>query len=203
MVKNTLFWILMGIVVVIGGYLLLHISDIKTKETSLWTTYENTAYHYSIKYPQIWNVRQTLEEDRETVERSRMIELSSNSPSVGNGYVGITAWDPSKFDGLDQASVEFHKSLLVNLQSFAETARQKEIKDKSHILPDKKVGELQEVVFASKKAFSYTVTGSFDKYGGDGAKYIFVENKGIKFMIFYSLSARPPKEIASTFEFTN
>lgn len=149
--KNTSYWVLAGIVVVIGGYLLLYISNTRTKETSAWTTYENTAYHYKIKYPPTWDVGQALEEDREIVERSRMIEIFSNSPSVGNGYVGITTWDPSEFDGLDQASIEFHKSLLVDLQSFAETARQKEINDKSHVLPDKKVGELQEAVFASKK----------------------------------------------------
>lgn len=169
---------------------------------SEWKTYENTAYHYSVKYPQSWHVGQVLEEDRKTVEESRMVEIFSSSPG-GKGYIGITTWNPSEFTGTDQASAEFRQSITVDLRSFAEAARQKEMGDKGHILPDKKVGELQEVVFANQKAFSYVVTGSYNKYGGDSADYLFLENKDIKFMIYYSLNNSLPQEIADTFEFTN
>jgi len=171
---------------------------------SEWKTYENTAYHYSVKYPKTWLVSQVLEEDRKTVEKSRMVELSSDLlPVVTGGYVGITTWDPAEFSGSDQASVEFRQSMSVDLKSFAEATHQKEISERNDILPNKKVGELMEVVFAGQKAFSYIVTGSYDKYGGNSANYVFLENKGVKFMIYYSLNASLSQEIADTFELAN
>lgn len=208
--RNILIPVIIVVIVVAGVYFVVWktVANQPSSTTpvsvsqSEWKMYENTAYHYSVKYPQTWYAGQVLEEDRKTVEKSRMVELSS-ARQGGKGYVGITTWNPSEFNGTDQTSVEFRQSMSIDLKSFAEAARQKKISEKNDILPDKKVGELQDVVFADQKAFSYIVTGSYDKYGSDNANYLFLENKGIKFMIYHSLDAGLPKEIANTFEFTN
>lgn len=208
-------FVIVGIVtaaVVMGAYFLAWKTEkgqssstipISTSQSD-WKTYENTAYHYNIKYPKTWYVGQVLEEDRKTVEQSRMVELASSFPSEKrNGYVGITTWDPAEFNGSDQAGIEFRQSISVDLKSFAEAIRQRKISETNDILPNKKVSELREVVFAGQKAFSYIVTGSYDKYGGNSAGYLFLGNKGIKFMVYYSLDVSLPQEIANTFKFTD
>lgn len=167
-----------------------------------WKVYENTAYHYSIKYPQTWFVGQVQEEERGAVENSVEVEITPNL-SGEKGYVRIVARNPFQITATDQASVKYRQSISVDLKSFAEAARQKEIADKGHVLPSKRVGELQELVFANQKAFSYVVTGSYDKYGGDRAQYMFLENKGVKFMVYYSLGTSLSLEVAKTFKFTN
>lgn len=170
-------------------------SDIASQTS--WDTYANTAYRYSIKYPQTWHVGQVYEEDRAPVEKSQSIIIERYG---GNGYVGITAWDPSMLDNAsDAGSVAFRKTLTVPLQSFSEAARQKEISDQGHVLPNRNVSDLQQIIFAGQKAFSYTVTGSYNGHGGTSANYVFLENNGIKYMIYYSLDVGLAQEIASTF----
>ena len=212
--KSVLATSLIAIAIVVGWFFLKENStrsQVFTNPTattstagsqSNWEVYKNTAYRYSIEYPQTWHVWQVLEEEKEIVEKSRMVEISSNIPGE-KGYVGITTWDPSKFNGTDSASIAFRQSMTVDLPSFAEVMRQKEISDRSHSLPGKKVGDLRQTVFAGQKAFSYIVTGSYDKYGGTSATYVFLENKGIKYMVYYSLNDGLPQEIADTFKFTN
>ena len=118
--KKTLIVITMAILVGIGWYFMMNqtpanhptTSPVTTTTASAsqsdWNTYENTAYRYSIKYPQTWHVGQVYEEDRAPVEKSQSIIIERYG---GNGYVGITAWDPSMLDNAsDAGSVAFRKT---------------------------------------------------------------------------------------------
>lgn len=165
-----------------------------------WKVYENTAYHYSMKYPQSWNLGQVQEEERGGVEVSR--EMIVFLPG-GKGVVGVTTWDPSVFKITDQASAELHKTITVDLRLFAEAARQKELSDKNPNFPNKEVSDLQETLFADQKTFSYAVTNSTDSYGSSNDRYLFLEKNSIKYEVYYSLDFNLPQEIADTFEFTN
>lgn len=89
------------------------------------------------------------------------------------------------------------------MKSFAEATRQKEIDNKNPNFPNKDVGELHELMFAGHKAFLCVVLGSMDGYGNDSGSYIFLENDGVKFSIYYPFNDKLSESILNTFEFVD
>lgn len=170
-----------------------------TSSVAQWETYKNTSNHYKIKYPQDGGVQQVEEEERGFLEESMRIIVHGPDSAT----VGITAWNLPRFRAIDESDAEFIRTLSLDIKSFAEIARQKEIGDKNPNFPNKKVGELQEIEFANQKAFLYTVTGSMDGYGHSDDNYLFLENNHIKYAIYYSADYRvatSSRSIVDTFE---
>lgn len=194
--KNTVFIVGLSAIVIVGtlffvGKILNRqpssdsaVSILNLTSQSEWKTYRNATYHYSIKYPQTGYVGQAQEEEGGDIEKSRDIVIGDG----GKGVVEIAAWSAA--------------ATSTDLRSLAMASHQKE-DNKNSNFPSKKVGVLEEIVFANQMAFSYVVTGSMDGYGGSSDRYLFLENKGVKFMIYYSLDVVGPQEIANTFGFTN
>ena len=160
---------------------------------SEWKTYENTAYHFTVKYPQTGFVRKASEADPTHDEKSTGIEIYTP-----DGHrVSIKTFDPNRGLGSEKEQI-----ITSGVKFFAETAHQKEISDKNQNFPNKKVGGLKEIIFVNKKAFSYVVVGSSDGYGSDDNNYIFLEHGDIIFTISYPTNDKLPQTIAETFEFT-
>ena len=199
--------IVLGIIVVIfGAYFLLNregglqsvknpsLTEAPLTSSPEWKTYENTAYHFKVKYPQNGLAGKVSEADPTPDEKSPEIEI--NIPG-GRQHVRIKTSDPNRGLGAEEK-----QATIPEIKSFAETARQKEISNKNQNFPNKKVEELKETVFMNKKAFSYVVTGSSDGYGNDDNNYIFLEHRGIIFTVSYPANDKLSQAIADTLEFT-
>lgn len=172
-----------------------------------WQTYINISYGYEILYPENASVSQVSEEESGSIEQSEAVYVQI--PGVGNKFA-ITMYLPYK-NAPEPLAGEQLKLVTLPLKQFAEAIRQLQINDDNPNTKDRKVGELKETILAGQKAYSFTLTKSFNKglAGGyilskDGTvfNFIFVENKAReKLMIHYPLNGVIAEQIKNSFEF--
>lgn len=171
-----------------------------------WKTYTNVTYGYSIIYPENAVIAKISEEELGPAEQSEAIDVQI--PGVGTKF-SVVAYLPYKY--APEPLAEEQKNLAtLPLPQFTETIRQFQINDDNPNTKDKKVGELKEITLAGQKAYSFTLTKSFNKGLAGGFilpkditfNFIFVENgEGIKLMTYYPMEDNTSREIVNSFKF--
>ncbi len=172
-----------------------------------WKTYANIAYGYSIIYPENAEIAKVSEEEQGPAEQSEAVYVQI--PGAGGMKFAVTAYLPYKY-APEPLAEEQRSFIALPLPQFAETIRQLQINDNNPNTRDKKVGELKEITLDGQKAYSFTLTRSFNKGLAGGYildtkgtifNFIFVENKaGEKLMIHYPLSDNISEKILKLFE---
>lgn len=174
-------------------------NPISATEQTKWNTYTNTKYGYTVSYPNIVQL-QANEENIISSPESQKIEL--NLRGISNVGIEITIWAPYTYQTTDKNALEYNRITRLDLKSFSETLRQKFIDDRNDNFPNKKIGEIEEVIFAGRRAYTATVTGYTDGRGSDTFKYIYTNNGVNNIVIQYSLQGDLSKKIIDTFTFT-
>lgn len=183
-----------------------------TTDTASWQTYTNTQYGYTLNYPEDVLLQPVAEEERLPVTESGSIVMGLGGTS--GVRVGIYAWVsvPVGINTVDNPNYEINKGTIENnqiikldLRSFSKALRQRVVDDKNSSLPNKNIGELEEIIFAGRTAYAVTVSGYSGGYGfstGDPFKYIYLDDGNHKFVLQYSLKGGLSKQIIETFKFT-
>lgn len=165
-----------------------------------WKVYVNTKYGYTLQYPESVYLQVTQDMDPFSVEESASIEMGvRGTADVG---IQITAWAPYTYQTTDKTALEYNRIARLDLKSFSETLRQKEIDDKNPNFPEKRVSALEEISLAGHRAYSVIVSGYTDGRGSDTFKYIYINNGTNNLVIQYSLKGDLSKEIINSFKFT-
>ncbi len=176
-------------------------------DTSGWNTYTNTTYSYSLSYPD--GLRLGYPGMAETVRIEETDDLMIDA-DLKPAIFGVTAYTVDTAH--DSPAIKERNSLAtLPLKEFAEGVRQLQVNDSNSSIQDKTVGELQEITFAGKPAYSFTLNKAFvsDSLGSGyiltpedtNFNFIFVENKfGQKLMVRYLVNDTAAEGIKNSFK---
>ncbi len=162
-----------------------------TQPQVTWSTYTNKAYNYTLQYADNMLLPPVAEEERLPVEQSADIQGGGFEIKVWHTYA-------SKQD------LEFPENNILaklDLKSFAEALRKKE-DVYNQTVPDKKVSELEEIIFAGYKAYTVTVSPKGNINDGSSSRVIYFDGKNNRFVVTYSLNGDLSKRVIDTFRFT-
>ncbi len=211
--KKVFIFSVIIITTVVGLYFSINKKNYENRNTtelvltpvSDWLLYTNTKYNYVLKYPKNIYIQPVFEEERLPVEESSSIEIFS--PGSKDGGIRILTWELYTYKTVDKESLDYNKEhnriTSLDLKSFSEIMRQKEVDDKNPNFPNKTVSELKEIDFAGQKAYEVTVSGYPDSLGSEHFKRIYLNDGNDKKIILqYSLDGNLSKQIIDTFGFT-
>ena len=167
-------------------------------DTSEWKIYENTKYGYRFKYPSEAIIQKVAEMERSEVDESGSIVLGVPKYGVRLEITGGKFLSPKE-----------------DLKSFANTSWQYQKNSQNRNI-EKKVGELQQIEFASTTAYIFSLEERSSEYARQKEKemnfpptdrnsiFLFVESpKKEKFFIKFSANNQTSQQIINSFEFIN
>lgn len=196
-----------------------------TPPVSEWKTYENTTYHYRLKYPSTGNMGNpsSVYENRPK-EIWEQVSLGAGASSyvdifVARDYPNVVSSDKDKegFEFFQTRKDLLASDLLSFTQKIWQYQKNKIEKDKisdrdNNYVRLRQIGEITEHSFGGMKAYTFTLTGGLDNPLGvnfiDGSlyqtnNYTFFEHKGVKFIALSTHNDKLSELILNTFEFTD
>lgn len=185
--------------------------DSQVKKETIWIDYVNNAYKYKVKYPEgarVYSPSETAE------PLDRIMNLQISVEDINTRFFVDYFWlasDP-RIGISDEVKNENEKLFNSTVKEFAEALHQYQIDDDNSNIKNRKVGDLKEIQFADKTAYSFTLDKGFREYSSadygyaipDGMtyNYIFVENNfGDKLIIYYRVGDDLSEQIKDSFGF--
>lgn len=210
--KKPAYWIL--IVILTLGVLFIAFSVYRSyfsandnyQQQAQTLNYTNTKYRYAFDYPAYAIVQQSYEnEDIEPIKDSEATEIFALGGKDVD--VQIAVWSPLATSTKDSPeAIKFIKEYNIiskkELRDFAQTIGQRFIADKNSDFPNKKISELEEIIFGGKKAYRADITGYPDTFGNDSYSQIYVNNGNYNMIIKYSKLKISSQKIIDSFRFT-
>ncbi len=185
---------------------------IRTQDISAWKVYENTKYHYRLKYPPSGFVQKQAEEEPGEVSASIAVKVP---------YGVVVAAKPLHVSS-STVNAEYKPTVSLDLRSFAEYGRQAEI-NYLRTLPkynprnidvhtERYPSQIQTKEIGGQTAYGFSIKGWSDVWPMGGVEssnwpgyenYFAVESPtGLKFVIAYP--ADPiAQQIVNSFRFTD
>jgi hypothetical protein len=169
----------------------------RTDETQGWLTFTNKKYNYSFHYPQGSSVGSNQFATSE--EEAFNVSLSSDKT-----HFHVEAQDPAMYSN----SPATMKMMELPLKEFTQEIWNQNKKDMDSNIQNKEVGQISQTTVGGKAAYQFTLTGSYhDERGGYVLEkkytYLFVENKGLNFIIWLPTDESTTGKILETFQFIN
>lgn len=166
-----------------------------------WQNYENTVFGYSVNYPDTiadihTNNEYSGNDLTDEAEISFAVPGKTTLFGVESDYLTPEIINIFKKDGALKILEERQKLLAMNLKSYSETIRELQVNNPnpySHA----EVGEMKEITFGGKPAFSFSLTNGFKlltgEYSlGDGQAYNYViteNSKGHRLIVHYLIDS--------------
>jgi hypothetical protein len=169
----------------------------KADETRSWLTFTNKKYNYSFKHPQGSSVGSNQFATGEE-------EAFNVSLSINKTRFNVEAQDPTMYSN----SPTTIKTMKLPLKEFAQEIWKQNKEDTNSNIQNKEVGQISQTTVGGKMAYQFTLTGSYyNERGGYVLEkkyiYLFVENKGLNFMIWLPAEDPTAGQILGTFKFIN
>lgn len=167
-------------------------------ETANWKTYTNSKYGFEFKYPAEYKI--IGNEMSILVTSTGALTVLANGQSEGFDVYRVRSDDIAWFST---------QSMALDLKSFTEKSWQINKSDSNPYI-SKEVGSIVETKVAGRKAYQFSLSGSFTSENGGGfvlkQKHIFIfteDLKGNKFVLWMPAGNQTNDKILATFEFTN
>ncbi len=169
----------------------------KTDETKGWSIFTNKKYNYNFKHPQGSSVGSNQFATNE--EGAFNVSLHSNKTRFN-----VEAQDP-EISSDRPATI---KTMKLPLKEFVQEIWKQNKEDANPNIQNKEVGQISQTTVSGKLAYQFTLIGSYhDERGGyvldNKYLYLFVENKGLNFMIWMPVDDSTAGQILGTFKFIN
>lgn len=161
-----------------------------------WSTYVNKKYGYSFKHPQESGVG----------SREQPGGDESELTHVSFGLFNVEAQDPELlWDGVDPIIL---KTMKLPIKEFTQEIWKQNKEDTNSSNQYKEVGQISQSTVGGNIAYQFTLTGSFDGMMGGYVLnqkylYLFVENKGLNYIIWFPPYYNTERAILESFKFTN
>jgi hypothetical protein len=179
--------------------------NIEDDELAGWKTYTDTKYKYTFRYPLALDLVFTKATQGALPHLVHLSDPKNPSTST-SGTLSIEAQDPTI---VGQSDVTSRTIMGLSLQKFVNEKWKLNIDDTTVTSPLKSVGFVTPIKLAGIDGYSFTVIGQWKDdrqiYSLPSEHiYEFVENKGMKFMLWHPTSSASAqfKQVRDTFSFT-
>lgn len=212
--ENEVIIILIAVAITVSGLFIWRVLGISKEppappvsQNITWNTYSNTVHEYKISYPPEVMIAPIAEMDSRQIDKIDDLEVFVPGKITALFVTVLTPYTNAS------GAVAMERMKLINLplRQFAETLRQYQITDRNPAIHGKQVGNLEEDSIGGRRAYSFTLTKSFNLglTGGYALadatvyNYFFTENRnGEKFIIHYPMDDSLSEQMRNSFVFT-